>query len=77
MAAPSQGFFLWQGVVGCGQQGWEGGEGTGHPQVRCFPGYSLVVASPGDGSVLVTALLDFVLESTAAGLGQQPQLGFC
>lgn len=40
----------------------DGGEGgSWHP---------LVVASPGDGAVLIAALLSLVLGSTATGLGQ-------
>ena len=48
-----------------------------HPRVRRSPWHTPVVASPGDGSVLVAALLLLVLGSTATGLGEQPNLGFC
>lgn len=58
-----------------GPEGWGGGGRC--PRVRCGPGHPPVVASPGDGSILVAALLLLVLDSTATGLGQQPQLGFC
>lgn len=84
---PSQGLFLQQ-WVGLGQQGSRPGdhsacsegvmrEGRPPPQVRCSLWHPLVVASPSDGAVLVTALLRLGLDSTATGLGQQPQLGFC
>lgn len=83
---PSQGLFLQQ-WVGWGQQGSRPGDhsacregvmgGEAPPQVRCSLWHPPVVASPSDGAVLVTALLPLVLDSTATGLGQQPQLGFC
>lgn len=85
MEAPSEGLLLQQ-QVGSGQQGCrleDHPKNQGHsqgrvvPQVRCSPWHPPVVASPSDGAIVVPALLLLVLDHTATGFGQQPQLGFC
>ena len=59
------------GSAGLGKRG-----GNWAPPGQVPPQHPLVVASPSDGAVLVTALLGFILGCTATGLGQQPHLGF-
>lgn len=59
------------GLAGLGRRG-----GNWAPPGEVLPQHPLVVASPSDGSVLVTALLGFIPGCTATGLGQQPHLGF-
>lgn len=61
LETPSQGRLPQQGVC-WGQQGWEGVAGGSDPLPGQVPlQHPLVFASPGDGAILVTALLSFFL----------------
>lgn len=79
LEAPSQGLLLQQSAARVRRSSGPRGVGWGRevPSGQVRPRHPPVVASPGDGSILVAALLLLVLDSTATGLGQQPQLGFC